>query len=250
MRLMGLDVGSKTVGISVSDPLGWTAQAVEIIPIDEEEEVFGIDRVAELVQEKQVGGFVVGLPKNMNNTEGPRVEASHHYGELLKQRFPDIPVDFQDERLTTVEAHRMLVEEADISRAKQKKVIDEVAATFILQSYLDRHGKLVQLLKWGIQMSKQAQSDDQLITLIDEDGNEQLFKELFTFDSDDYGKSYIFIYPADQENDDSVDIQAYIVADNQDGGGQDLVPIEDDQEWDMVEQVLNTFLDNDGHFQG
>ena len=107
MRLMGLDVGSKTVGIAVSDPLGWTAQAVEIIPIDEDNEVFGIDRVAELVQKEQVAGFVVGLPKNMNNTEGPRVDASKHYGELLLQRFPDIPVDFQDERLTTVEAHRM-----------------------------------------------------------------------------------------------------------------------------------------------
>lgn len=146
MRLMGLDVGSKTVGIAVSDPLGWTAQAVEIIPINEEEEVFGIDRVAELVAKKQVAGFVVGLPKNMNNTEGPRVDASKHYGQLLKQRFPKIPVDFQDERLTTVEAHRMLVEEADISRAKQKKVIDEVAAAFILQSYLDRHGRLVSKL--------------------------------------------------------------------------------------------------------
>ncbi|WP_242333558.1 Holliday junction resolvase RuvX [Limosilactobacillus urinaemulieris] len=147
MRLLGLDVGSKTVGIAVSDPLGWTAQAVEIIPINEDEEIFGIDRVAEIVKQKQIAGFVVGLPKNMNNTEGPRVEASHYYGELLKKRFPSIPVDFQDERLTTVEAHRMLVEEADISRAKQKKVIDEVAATFILQSYLDRHGKLVQVLK-------------------------------------------------------------------------------------------------------
>lgn len=147
MRLMGLDVGSKTVGIAVSDPLGWTAQAVEIIPIDEDNEVFGIDRVAELVAKEQVAGFVVGLPKNMNNTEGPRVDASKHYGDLLAQRFPNIPIDFQDERLTTVEAHRMLVEEADISRAKQKKVIDEVAATFILQSYLDRHGRLVQKLK-------------------------------------------------------------------------------------------------------
>lgn len=147
MRLMGLDVGSKTVGIAVSDPLGWTAQAVEIIPINEDEEVFGIDRVAELVSKEQVAGFVLGLPKNMNNTEGPRVDASKHYGDLLKKRFPNIPVDYQDERLTTVEAHRMLVEEADISRAKQKKVIDEVAATFILQSYLDRHGRLVQKLK-------------------------------------------------------------------------------------------------------
>ena len=98
-------------------------------------------------------------------------------------------------------------------------------------------------------MSKQqSNNDENLITLIDEDGNEQLFKELFTFDSDDYGKSYIFIYPAAQENDDSGDIQAYIVADNEDGDGQDLVPIEDDKEWDMVEQVLNTFLDDDGNF--
>lgn len=147
MRLMGLDVGSKTVGVAFSDPLGWTAQAEEIIPIDEENQVFGIDRVAELVKREQVAGFVVGLPKNMNNTEGPRVEASKHYGELLKERFPDLPVDFQDERLTTVEAHRMLVEEADISRAKQKKVIDELAASLILQNYLDRHGKLTQKLR-------------------------------------------------------------------------------------------------------
>ncbi|WP_276860382.1 Holliday junction resolvase RuvX, partial [Limosilactobacillus ingluviei] len=80
MRLLGLDVGSKTVGVAESDPLGWTAQGVEIIPIDEEAEVFGLERVAELVQARQVAGFVVGLPKNMNNTEGPRVEAARRYG--------------------------------------------------------------------------------------------------------------------------------------------------------------------------
>ena len=145
MRLLGLDVGSKTVGVAESDPLGWTAQAVEIIPIDEEAGEFGLDRVAELVKSRQIAGFVIGLPKNMNNTEGPRVEASHHYGELLVEQF-GLPIDFQDERLTTVEAHRMLVEQADISRRKQKKVIDELAATLILQNYLDRHGKLVQKL--------------------------------------------------------------------------------------------------------
>lgn len=141
MRLLGLDVGSKTVGVAESDPLGWTAQAVEIIHIDEEAEVFGLERVAELVKSRQVAGFVLGLPKNMNNTEGPRVEAARHYGELLEERF-GLPIDYQDERLTTVQAHRMLVEEADVSRRKQKKVIDELAATLILQNYLDRHGKL------------------------------------------------------------------------------------------------------------
>ena len=137
MRLFGLDVGSKTVGIAVSDPLGWTAQAVEIIPINEDEEIFGIDRVAEIVKQKQVAGFVVGLPKNMNNTEGPRVEASKAYGDKIKEIF-GIPVDYQDERLTTVQAERMLVEQADVSRGKRKKVIDKLAAQLILQNYLDR----------------------------------------------------------------------------------------------------------------
>ena len=123
MRVMGLDVGSKTVGVAISDPLGFTAQGVEIIKIDEEAE--------------EVEKFVVGLPKNMNNTEGPRVEASKAYGYKIKEIF-GIPVDYQDERLTTVQAERMLVEQADISRGKRKKVIDKLAAQLILQNYLDR----------------------------------------------------------------------------------------------------------------
>ncbi|KRM13454.1 Holliday junction resolvase-like protein [Paucilactobacillus suebicus DSM 5007 = KCTC 3549] len=142
---MGLDVGSKTVGVALSDPLGWTAQGVEIIPIDEENEEFGLSRVSELVKKNQVSGFVLGLPKNMNNTEGPRVDASHHYGDLLIDKF-GLPIDYQDERLTTVEAQRMLVEEADTSRQKRKKVIDKLAASLILQNYLDRHGKLTKEL--------------------------------------------------------------------------------------------------------
>ncbi|CAI2660584.1 Putative pre-16S rRNA nuclease [Apilactobacillus kunkeei] len=121
MRLMGMDVGSKTVGISVSDLLGWTAQGVEIIPINEDEEQFGLDRVAELVEKYEITGFVLGLPKNMNNTSGPRVEASKRYGEMLKEKF-NLPVDFVDERLTTVEAERMLIEKADTSREKRKKL--------------------------------------------------------------------------------------------------------------------------------
>lgn len=137
MRVMGLDVGSKTVGVAISDPLGFTAQGVEIIKINEEAKEFGFDRLGELVKEYQVDKFVVGLPKNMNNTEGPRVEASKAYGYKIKEIF-GIPVDYQDERLTTVQAERMLVEQADISRGKRKKVIDKLAAQLILQNYLDR----------------------------------------------------------------------------------------------------------------
>ena len=141
-RLMGLDVGSRTVGVAVSDLLGWTAQGVEIIPINEDESQFGLERVAQLVAEYEVTAFVLGLPKNMNNTLGPRAEAAQAYGQMLTERF-HLPIDFQDERLTTVEAVRMLVEQADTSRRKRKKVIDKLAASLILQNYLDAKGKLL-----------------------------------------------------------------------------------------------------------
>lgn len=137
MRVMGLDVGSKTVGVAISDPLGFTAQGLEIIKINEETEEFGFERLSELVKEYRIDKFVIGLPKNMNNTSGPRVEASQAYGEKIKELF-QLPVDYQDERLTTVQAERMLVEQADVSRGKRKKVIDKLAAQLILQNYLDR----------------------------------------------------------------------------------------------------------------
>lgn len=140
MRIMGLDVGSRTVGIAVSDPMGWTAQGIEIIRINEDEGQFGFDRVKELTAEYEISRFVVGLPKNMNNSIGPRAEASMAYGKQLEELF-ELPVDYQDERLTTVQAERMLVEQANTSRAKRKKVIDKVAAVMILQNYLDGPGK-------------------------------------------------------------------------------------------------------------
>lgn len=140
MRIMGLDVGSRTVGVAVSDPMGWTAQGVEIIRINEDEGEFGFDRLKELIDEYEVERFVVGLPKNMNNSIGPRAEASLAYGKQLEDLY-HLPVDYQDERLTTVQAERMLVEQANTSRAKRKKVIDKLAAVMILQNYLDGAGK-------------------------------------------------------------------------------------------------------------
>ena len=116
---------------------GFTAQGLEIIPINEAKGEFGFDRLADLVKDYKVEKFVVGLPKNMNNTSGPRVEASQAYGKKIKELF-DLPVEYQDERLTTVQAERMLVEQADVSRGKRKKVIDKLAAQLILQNYLDR----------------------------------------------------------------------------------------------------------------
>lgn len=140
MRIMGLDVGSKTVGVAISDRLGWTAQGIEIIPINEDKGVFGFDRIKELLDEYDIRHVVVGLPKNMNNTIGPRAEASLSYGKELEKLF-QVKVSYQDERLTTVQVERMLVEEANTSRKKRQKVIDKLAAVMILQNYLDSHSK-------------------------------------------------------------------------------------------------------------
>ena len=136
-RTMGLDVGSVTVGVAVSDLMGWTAQGLETIRINEEQEDYGFDRLAQIIKEQAVTRVVIGLPKNMNNSIGPRAEASMKYGELLKETFPQLEIHFQDERLTTSQAERMLIEEGNVRRNKRKKVIDNLAAVMILQNFLD-----------------------------------------------------------------------------------------------------------------
>lgn len=139
MRIMGLDVGSRTVGIAISDALGWTAQGIETIKINEDAQEFGIERIDELVKEHQVSEFVVGFPKNMNNSIGPRAEASEQFAKLLTDKY-NFPVTLWDERLTTMAAERMLID-ADVSRKKRKLVIDKMAAVMILQGYLDRKNR-------------------------------------------------------------------------------------------------------------
>jgi len=135
MRMMGLDVGSKTVGVALSDAFGWTAQGLTTVAINEAAGEYGFSEVEKILKEYEVSTIVVGLPKNMNGTIGPRGEASQFYADELKKRF-GIPVVLWDERLTTVAAEKLLLE-ADVSRKKRKKVIDKMAAAMILQGYLD-----------------------------------------------------------------------------------------------------------------
>jgi len=118
MRVIGLDLGEKTIGVAVSDPLGLTAQG-------------------ELCQEWQVTTLVLGMPRNMNGTYGPRAESTREFGQLLEQELK-LPVKYWDERLTTVAAEKMLLQ-GDLSRRKRKKVIDKIAAVMILQGFLDNH---------------------------------------------------------------------------------------------------------------
>ena len=134
MRVLGLDVGDRTIGVAVSDALKMTAQGVETIRRKTLE--LDLVRLQEIIAEYEVSTIVVGYPKNMNGTIGPRGEITKAFCAELEKVVPDITIRLWDERLSTVAAQKSLIA-ADVSRAKRKKVIDKMAAVFILQGYLD-----------------------------------------------------------------------------------------------------------------
>ncbi|MEI4789201.1 Holliday junction resolvase RuvX [Bacillus sp. FJAT-53060] len=135
MRILGLDLGTKTLGVAISDEMGWTAQGIETIKIDEAGGDFGLSRLSDIIAKYGVDKIVLGFPKNMNGTVGPRGEVSQSFAKVLKNTY-NVPVVLWDERLSTVAVEKMLIS-ADVSRQKRKKVIDKMAAVMILQGYLD-----------------------------------------------------------------------------------------------------------------
>ncbi|ALP89918.1 MULTISPECIES: Holliday junction resolvase RuvX [Clostridium] len=132
-RILGLDLGQKTIGVAISDPLGFTAQGLTTIRRGSKEK--DIEDLKKICDEYKVETIVIGLPKNMNGTIGPSGEIAMAFGKLLEEEF-QIEIKFWDERLTTVAAHKAMLE-ADLSRNKRKKIVDKVASTYILQGYLD-----------------------------------------------------------------------------------------------------------------
>ncbi len=136
MRIMGLDFGSVTCGVAISDSLLITAQAIEVIRRKQENKLRQtLARIEELISEYEIGLIVLGYPKNMNNTEGERVEKSKEFAQMLNKR-TGLKVVMWDERLTTVAAHNALIE-GNVRRENRAKVVDKIAAVFILQGYLD-----------------------------------------------------------------------------------------------------------------
>ena len=134
MRYIELDVGDRTVGVAVSDPLGYTAQGITTVRRKSLEK--DLENLREIFKEYEIQGIVVGLPKNMNGTIGPQAEKAMEFGRVLEEEFGH-KVIFWDERLTTMAAHRVMLE-ADMSRKKRKGLVDKIAATYILQGYLDK----------------------------------------------------------------------------------------------------------------
>lgn len=133
MRVLGLDIGDRTIGVAISDPLGFTAQGITTIRRKNIE--YDIEELLKICKEYNVDTIISGLPKNMNGTIGPQGEKVMSFCETLKEHV-EVPIKFWDERLTTVAAHKAMLE-ADMSRSKRKKVVDKIAATYILQGYLD-----------------------------------------------------------------------------------------------------------------
>ena len=131
---MGLDVGDKTIGVAISDPMFMLAQPYETIK--RKKAKIDIDRIIEIIECENVSEIVVGLPKNMNNTIGPQAMKVISFVDLIKQRV-DINIVYEDERLTTIQSENTLIEMA-VRRENRKKYIDKIAASYILQSYLDR----------------------------------------------------------------------------------------------------------------
>ncbi len=140
MRIMGLDFGSKTVGVAVCDPLGLTAQGLETITRKEENKLrHTCQRIETLIQEYEITSIILGYPKNMDDSIGERAQKTEEFKKMLERR-TGLSVILWDERLTTVEADQIL-RESGVPKTERKKVIDKVAAEIILQSYLDNMKK-------------------------------------------------------------------------------------------------------------
>ena len=224
MRLMGLDYGSKTVGVAVSDPLGLTAQGVETVWRKQENKLRQtMARIEELISEYQVERIVLGYPKNMNNTVGERAVKSLEFKEKLEKR-TGLPVVMWDERLTTAEAERTLME-TGVRRENRKQFLDQMAAVLILQGYLDR----MNMNKDEIMEKIKFQSEDGII---------EFFVEEQTTVA---GITYLLV--SDSQDDEA---NAYIMKDVSEEGSEEASyeMVEDDEELMAISKVFEQMLDD------
>ena len=226
MRIMGLDFGSKTVGVAISDPLFLTAQGIEIVRRKAPGKLRQtLARINELKEEYEVGKIVLGFPKNMNNTEGERCEKTLEFKEMLEKR-TGLEVVLWDERLTTVEADRTMMQ-VGIRRENRKEYVDELAAIFILQGYLD------------YQSTRKGRSAMDKIIFTDPENQEEL--ELYLLEQTCInGTTYLLA--AEEEEEDSV---AYILKEVQ-TEDEDVIyaMVEDDVELNAISKVFAEMLDD------
>ena len=237
MRVICLDVGERRIGVAVSDALDLTAQGVETIWTKGFER--DAARVLELCRQYDTNRVLCGLPRNMDGSEGFQAERVKRFAERLRQ--DGLEIRFEDERLTTKLATSLLIE-GDVRREKRKNVVDKLAATYILQSFLDKGGwrddndhKIYLRSVYHMSENNNHEFDmerDDIVQLVDEDGNEVDFEHLMTLEHE--GKAYICLVPVEPMEDVAED-ELVILRIETDGEGNDIyTTIEDDAELDAV----------------
>lgn len=241
-RVLCLDVGEKRIGVAVSDALGWTAQGVETIHTRGSEH--DRERVIELLKMYDTDVILSGLPKNLDGSEGFQAQRVKDFVAPLRDM--GYRVIFQDERLTTKSAHRTLLE-ADVSRAKRKQVVDKLAATYILQNFIDSGGlnrlqepekKKVKLSEVYRPMDNNYMEQENIVALTDEDGNEVEFEHIMTLEYNK--KSYVLLVPITEMEDVEED-EMIILEITTDAEGNDVYAgIEDEK---IMEAVFNKYLE-------
>ncbi len=237
MRVLCLDIGEKRIGVAVTDPLGLTAQAVETIWTKGFER--DAARVLELCAQYETDRVLCGLPLNMDGTEGFQAQKSRAFAELLAQK--GLNVHFQDERLSTKQARNVLLE-ADVGRRKRKDYIDQLAATYILQGFMDAGGWRDETttkieLKGVWHMSENMNHDldmerEDIVELVDEDGQAVRFEHLMTLEHE--GKPYICLVPVDPMEDVGEDELVILRIETDKDGNDVYATVEDDAELDAV----------------
>lgn len=240
-RVICLDVGEKRIGVAVSDDMGWTAQGVETIHTRGPEK--DRERVCELLRQFDTDVIVSGLPKNLDGSEGFQAQRVKDFVAPLEAM--GYRIIFQDERLTTMSAHRTLLE-ADVSRAKRKQVVDKLAATYILQNFLDSGG-LKRLLEPEVKKVKLSEvyrpmdgymEKDNIVELVDDEGNAVEFEHIMTVEHDK--RSFVLLVPITEMEDVEED-EMIILEISTDAEGNDVyVGVEDEA---LMEAVFNKYLE-------
>ena len=231
LRSLALDVGDKRIGVAVSDALNMTAQAKGVIVREEHHQ--DLAQLKDYIEQYGVTEIVVGLPKNMDNTEGSQAKKTKNFANFLKNNL-ELPIIMWDERLTSRAAERMLIQ-ADLSRKKRKKVIDQVAAALILQNYLDfKKQKSKQEVKLMSQVEGTFWFDEENEELVlQEDENEERFYVEDEINLEN--NRYLILVPSEEGKHD--DHEALVMKLNETDDGEYLSVIEDDQEFEQVEQA-------------
>lgn len=241
-RVLCLDIGEKRIGVAVSDAMGWTAQGVETIHTRGAENDRA--RVLELLKQYDTDVIVSGLPKNLDGSEGFQAQRIKDFVAPLQEM--GYRVIFQDERLTTKSAHRTLLE-ADVSRAKRKLVVDKLAATYILQNFIDSGGlnrlsepekKKIKLSEVYRIMDNNYMEQENIVLLTDEDGNEVEFEHIMTLEHN--GKSYVLLVPITEMEDVEEDELVIMEITTDEEGNDVYAGIEDEA---TMEAVFNKYLE-------